>query len=151
VDLLLGHGPGLLSDSALTGQSAAALSAVGFALGWATSLTRFVLEVGLVGVGLYLWALSTAVEAVHKAWAQCRDDFSVSVTAAAGGAAAVYVAGALYHQPWTTDAIAIVFWCLLGIAVRWGRLRSAENESAAQADAAVDADVLVQPQDALEA
>jgi hypothetical protein len=129
-DLLIGHGPGLLSGSAITGASSLATSAIGFALSWATSLTRFVLEVGLIGIALYLMAIATALLAVFKAWTSGpHDELGISIAAAAVGAAAVYVAGSIYHAPWTTDAIAVPFWCLLGMAVRWGRLRNAESDA----------------------
>jgi hypothetical protein len=130
-DLLIGHGPGLLSGSALGGASAAATSTIGFVLSWATSLTRFLLEVGLIGILLYLAAIATAVAAVVNAWRSEGDELGISVAAAAVGAAAVFVAGSIYHAPWTTDAIAVPFWCLLGMAVKWGRLRSAERDAAA--------------------
>ncbi len=130
-DLLIGHGPGLLSGSALTGQSSGDSSAINFALAWATSLTRFLFEVGIVGILLYLTAMAAALGALVKAWTSRGEAIGISVAAAAIGAAAVFVAGAIYHAPWTTDAIAVPFWCLLGMAVKWGRLRAAEQDASA--------------------
>jgi hypothetical protein len=128
-DLLIGHGLGLLSGSALLGQNSATSSSIGYALAWATSLTRFLFEAGLAGILLYLGAIGVALATVARAWTARGEEMGIFVTAAAVGAAAVYIGGSVYHAPWTTDAIAVPFWCLLGIAVRWGRLRAAEQEA----------------------
>jgi hypothetical protein len=127
-NLLIGQGPGVLSGSALLGKDAASSSGLGFTLSWATSLTRYLLEVGLVGTLLYLASVAVAVGAVVKEWATPRDEIGVAVGAAAVGMATVYFAAALYAAPWTNDAMAVPFWCLLGMALKWGQLRSAEQE-----------------------
>lgn len=132
-NLLIGQGPGILGGSALLGQESASGSAMSFTLSWATSVTRFLLEVGLVATLLYLAAVAVAVGSVVKAWAAPRDQLGISVGAAAVGMAAVYVTAAFYAAPWTTDAMAVTFWCLLGMAVKWGSLRSAGSERSQEA------------------
>jgi hypothetical protein len=128
-NLLIGLGPGVLSSSALLGQTAASSSAsLNGALDWATSATKWLLEVGLLGILLYLATIGSAVAAVARSWASCADEWGVAVTAAAAGSAAVFVAAALYANPWNTDAMAVLFWCLMGMATKWGRLRLAERE-----------------------
>ena len=79
-------------------------------------------EVGLVGTLLYLGAIGAAVGAVVRLWTSSQDEIGVAVAAAVVGAAAVYIAAALYSAPWNTDATTILFWGSLGMAVKWGRL-----------------------------
>jgi len=128
-DLLIGRGLGLLSSSALLGQAGMSSSGFSGTFDWSTSATRSLLETGLLGVLLYLVAIGSACRAVVRSWASRADELGVAVGAAAVGSAAIYVAAALYANPWFTDATAVLFWCLLGMAVKWGRLRQAEPET----------------------
>ena len=50
------------------------------------------------------------------------------MTAAAVGTAVVCVFSAFYMGSWNTDAIAVLVWCLMGMAVKWGLLQSAQAE-----------------------
>lgn len=134
-NLLIGQGPGLLSGSALLGQDSATSSSMGYTLNWATSATRWLLEVGLLGIGLYLAAIATAVISVARTWAARHDELGRSVAAAAVGLAAVYCSAALFTSPWTTDAMAVPFWCLLGIALKWGRFASPAEKDAVPSEA----------------
>ena len=155
-DLLIGQGMGVLSSSpALLGRDAVSPSALNATFGWATSATRSLFETGLLGILLYLIAIGFAVGAVVKSWASCADELGVAVGAAAVGSAVIYVAAALYTTPWLSDAIAVLFWCLMGMAVKWGRLRSAELETtrlgailntAADSDTGVARPALAPPQ-----
>jgi len=128
-NLLIGQGLGVLSTSALLGQNVTSSSAYGTSFDWATSATRWLLEVGVMGTLLYIVAIGAAVGAVVKSWARRADELGVAIAAAAVGSAAIYVAAALYAAPWNWDAIAVPFWCLLGMAVKWGRLRDAAPET----------------------
>ncbi len=126
-DLLIGRGLGLLSSSALLGQTGLSSEFVG-TFDWTTSATKSLLETGLLGILLYLVAVGFACGAVVRSWASRVDELGVAVGAAAVGSAAVYVAAALYANAWFTDAIAVLFWCLMGMAVKWGRLRLADPD-----------------------
>lgn len=129
-DLLIGRGLGLLSSSALLGQTARAATGFGTAFDWSTSATRSLLETGLLGILLYVLAIASACRAVVRSWASGAGELGVAVGAAAVGSAAIYVAAAFYTRV-TTDAIAVLFWCLMGMAVKWGRLRLAKPEQGA--------------------
>ena len=129
-DLLIGRGPGFLSSSALLGQSSNASStALVAALGWATSATRELAEIGLLGIVLYVCAIGYAVWAVVRAWAKPADELSIAVVAAAVGMAVVFITGAFFLTAWTTDAMSVSFWCFMGMAVKWGTLRRVESEA----------------------
>jgi hypothetical protein len=125
-NMLIGQGPGILSGSALLGKDSAFATPLGITLSYATSMTRWLLEAGVLGILLYLAAIGTAVGSVVKTWASRRDELGFSVAAAAIGLAVVYVWSAFYTTPWTTDAMSVTFWCLVGMALKWGRLASAE-------------------------
>jgi hypothetical protein len=126
-DLLIGRGTGLLTRSALLGQSAVSSSAsIGGALDRATSATKSLYEIGVLGTLLYVVAVASAAGAVVRSWTSRRDELGIAVAGAAVGSAAIYIASAIYMTAWTTDAVAVLFWCLMGMAVKWGRLRSAE-------------------------
>jgi len=126
-DLLIGRGLGLLSSSALLGQTGLSSSQFSGTFDWTTSATRSLLETGLLGVLLYIAVIGSACRDVVRSWASRADELGVAVGAAAVGAAAVYVAAALYGRAWFTDATAVLFWCLMGMAVKWGRLRREES------------------------
>lgn len=128
-DLLIGRGIGLLTRAGLLGRAEVASSAsFSGALDRATSMTKSLYEIGLLGTLLYCAVVGSAVGAVAKSWTSRTDELDVAVVAAAAGSAVVYVAAALYYAPWTTDAIAVPFWCLMGMAVKWGYLRQANRE-----------------------
>jgi hypothetical protein len=97
------------------------------ALGRATSAARSLYEIGLLGTALYLVAIGSAAGAVVKAWKSTQDDLSIAVGAAAVGSAVIYAFSAFYMTSWITDAVAVLFWCLMGMAVKWGHLRAAES------------------------
>ena len=128
-DLLIGRGIGLLTRSALLGQAVILSSAsMAGALSRATSAARSLYEIGLLGTALYLVAVGSAAGAVVKAWEPVHDDLGIAVGAAAVGAAVIYALSAFYMTSWITDAVAVLFWCLMGMAVKWGHLRAAESE-----------------------
>jgi hypothetical protein len=52
----------------------------------------------------------------------------IAVGSAAVGCAIIYAFSAFYMTSWITDAVAVLFWCLMGMAVKWGHLRAAESE-----------------------
>jgi hypothetical protein len=127
-DLLIGQGPGTLSSSALLGQTAIA---AGAAFDWTTSATRALLETGGLGLAFMVVAICYAVFAVGKPWKWREDPVGAGVTAAAAGMAAIYFAAAFYAEPWFGEPIGVVFWCVLAMAVKWGRLRLVEPSPAA--------------------
>jgi hypothetical protein len=140
-DLLIGSGLGVLSSSALLGQNAASSSGLGGTLGWATSATRALFETGLLGTALYLVSVGAAARAVVKSWATRTNEFGLAVAAAAVGSAAVYLSAGFYASPWTTDAVAVLFWCLLGMAVKWGNLQPAAEQEVETRPLATSADL----------
>ena len=123
VDLLLGRGPGLLSYSALLGGSSSFAVATGLTFDWSTSLTRSILETGLLGTVLYVGVVASAVWTVASAWRAEASARGISVVSACVGLTTVYLLGGAYAMPWHTDAVAVLFWCLLGLAAKWGLLR----------------------------
>lgn len=129
-DLLLGRGPGLLSSSALLGGASAFRLMTGNAYDWATSLTRSVLETGVLGTLLYLGVIVSAVRTVFDSWRPRGDDLGMSVFAGCVGLASIYVLSGVYAPGWHTDAVTVLFWCLIGMAAKWGHLRH-EQEVAA--------------------
>lgn len=126
-DILLGRGPGLLSTSKLTGDSSTFLTQTGTLFNWATSLTRSILETGVLGTLLYVCVVGFAVWTVASLWRPRTDVLAVSVLSAAVGLASVYILAGTYSLAWYTDAVAILFWCLLGMAAKWGQLRFEEQ------------------------
>jgi len=128
-DILLGRGPGLLSSSTLLGGASAFLLATGTTFDWATSLTRSILETGILGTVLYVGVVASAVWTVIGSWRPRASELGVSVTAAAVGLATVYVLSGAYTPSWHKDAVAILFWCVLGIAARWGQLAGSRSGS----------------------
>jgi hypothetical protein len=132
-DMLLGKGPGLLSSSALLGSSSAIAQTMGTMFDWATSLTRSILETGVLGTLLYLGVVVSAVWTVADSWRPRGSQLGTSVIAGCVGFATVFLVSGLYGTPWHTDAVAIVFWCLMGIAAKWGQLLLAERGEPASA------------------
>lgn len=146
VNLLIGRGLGLLTSAGLIGQNAVSLSAsLNGALDRATSAAKALYEIGILGVLLYLVAIGAAAGAVVKSWASREDNLGLAVGAAAVGVAAVYATSALYMASWHEDAAAVLFWCLMGIAAKWGRLRAAEPERDSGEPLESDSDQLATP------
>ncbi len=128
-DSLLGRGPGLLSSSAVSGEASRFLLATGTTFNWATSLTRSILETGILGTLLYLGVVISAVATIATAWRPRISEIGLSVVAASTGCAAVYILSGLYTMSWHRDAVAILFWCLMGMAAKWGQLLTAPDGS----------------------
>jgi hypothetical protein len=126
-DLLIGQGVGILSSSALLGQTALSSSPLGTTFGWATSAVKLSFETGLLGVAAMLAAIGAAAAAVARSWLSRGDERGVAVAAAAVGLAIVFVLGLVFEAPAFPDATVVVFWCLMGVAVRSGRLWLAET------------------------
>jgi hypothetical protein len=126
-DAVLGKGPGLLSSSALFGGSSAFLLATGATFAWATSLTRSILETGILGTALYVCVVVSALWTVAGSWRPGLDALGRSVVAGCAGLATVYLVSGVYASAWHTDAVAILFWCLMGMAARWGLVRHDEE------------------------
>ena len=124
-DVLLGRGPGLLSSSALTDNPSGFLRATGTTFNWATSLTRSILETGILGTLLYVGVVGSAVATVGRSWQPRISELGTSVVAASVGVATVYVFSGIYAMTWHRDAVAVLFWCLIGMAAKWGQLRGA--------------------------
>lgn len=133
-DVLIGRGPGLLSSSALLGSSSSALSrSMGVTFDWATSLTRSILETGILGIVVFFGVIVSAVATVVGSWrSRTRFEPGASVVAAAVGLALVFVVSGLYAAPWHSDAISVTFWCLLGMGAKWGQLLSEEEDGQGQ-------------------
>ena len=126
-DTLLGKRPVLLSSSALLGSSSAIAQTMGTTFDWATSLTRSILETGVFGTLLYLGVVGSAVWTVVDSWRPRVSGLGTSVVEACAGLATVYLVAGLYDAPWHADAVAVLFWCLMGMAAKWGQLRRAEQ------------------------
>jgi hypothetical protein len=120
-DGLIGKGPGLFSYSALFGGSSALQLATGTIFDWSTSLTRSILETGILGTLLYVGVVGSAVWTVVDSWRSRSSALAASVVAACVGLATVYLVSGLYAAAWHTDAVAVVFWCLMGMAAKWGQ------------------------------
>ncbi len=129
-DLLIGQGIGLLTRSELLGQASVPSSAsIAGALDRATSAAKSLYEVGLIGTLLYLAAIGAAAQQVLRAW-RSEGELGIGVGGAAWGCAIIFALSSLYMTSWHMDAVAVLFWCALGMAVKWGRLRSAEKTAA---------------------
>ena len=126
-DILIGRGPGLLSISKLTGGTSTFLLQTGMLFNWATSLTRSILETGVVGTALYICVVGSAVWTIASLWQPRSSVVGTSVVSAAVGLATVYILAGTYSLAWYTDGVAILFWCLLGMGARWGQLRLEEQ------------------------
>jgi hypothetical protein len=80
---------------------------------------------------LYLSVIVSAVATVVVSWRPRASRLGESVAAAAVGLATVYLLGGVYTGAWHTDSTAILFWCVLGMAARWGQLVFAEQQARA--------------------
>ena len=76
---------------------------------------------------MYVCVVGFAVWTVASLWRPRTDVLAVSVLSAAVGLASVYILAGTYSLAWYTDAVAILFWCLLGMAAKWGQLRFEEQ------------------------
>jgi len=124
-DALIGRGPGLLSSSTLLGGTSAFLAATGATFEWATSLTRSILETGILGTLTYAVVVAAAVWTVSDSWKPRVGELGTAVVAACVGLAAVYLVAGVYASAWHSDAVAVTFWCVMGIAAKWGQVRRA--------------------------
>ena len=124
VDNLLGKGPGLLSSSTLLGGTSAFLASTGATFDWATSLTRSILETGILGTLLYVAVVVSAVWTVSASWKRL-GEVGTRVIALCVGLATVYLVAGVYAPAWHADAVAVVFWCAMGVVAKWGQIRSA--------------------------
>ena len=138
-DALIGRGPGLLSSSTLLGGTSAFLAATGATFEWSTSLTRSILEIGILGTIMYAIVVGAAVWTVSDSWKPRAEEISKPVVAAAIGLATVYLIAGVYAAAWHSDAVAILFWCVMGVAAKWGQLRRAA--AAAHGDEPVPAPI----------
>lgn len=131
-DALIGRGPGLLSSSTLLGGTSAFLAATGATFEWSTSLTRSILEIGILGTAMYALVVVAAAWTASDSWKPRVEAISIPLVAACVGLATVYLVAGVYAAAWHSDAVAILFWCVLGIVAKWGQLRRAASSGSGE-------------------
>jgi hypothetical protein len=118
-NIYLGNGLGSLNDSPLLGLSNATFpQAYRLVLSWATSLTEFLLETGVVGVFLYVAAILSFAVKAFAIVRRSKDEFWRIYSLGFIGMAAVIVVASLYADAWKGYPVAGSFWICAAILER---------------------------------
>jgi len=116
--LLLGRGPGFLSTSTLlTPASSQAMDAAKSVFGWITSGGRHLLEIGLIGLLLYVCGVLSVAFRICKRLRNSEDPLWLTLKAGLVGAAIVFLLGGFYTSAWHFEGTAVSFWLLVGLVL----------------------------------
>jgi hypothetical protein len=138
LSFMFGDGPGTLSTGSVLGSLAGGGSAFPLrqALEWISSAGRFLLEIGVVGVGLYAALVARIGWTAFDSFRRTDDGRTRMLQAAMLGIVPVYLVGGLYAAAWQFDAVRVSFWVLAAMSFRAaagvGQSTSRESRDAAR-------------------
>jgi hypothetical protein len=128
-NIYLGNGLGSLNDSPLLGLSNSTFpQAYRLVLSWATSFTEFLLEIGIIGVFLYIAAILSFVVKAFTMVRRSKDEFWRTYSLGFIGMAAIMVVSSLYADVWKSFPVASSFWICAAILERVHRRMHADGQ-----------------------